>query len=356
MLELVDHRHDQDRWATSLGVSREAIDLHLASEIVDLHLETFLWKRLAGYDPLKRHGPGLLGARFYGQTDLPRLLEAHITGAIWSIATNPLRPRGQRPGVLRENRAHLERLLSSVPEHVALCRTARDFRAARAAGKHAAFVGVQGGNALDAEGALEAAELEGLIKVTLVHLTSSRLGTTSAPTRAWSTRGLTPLGHHFVEVLNHHRVFVDLAHIHRNAFFDAVKAHDPTQPLMVSHTGVSGVHRHWRNVDDEQLRAVAKTGGVVGIIFQSGFLGGPFLGGPLDQVVDHLAHVIDVAGEEAAALGTDWDGFIVTPRDMPTCLELPRLTQRMLDRGWSPERIQRVLGGNFLRALEALRP
>ena len=87
-----------------------------------------------------------------------------------------------------------------------------------------------------------------------------------------------------------------------------------------------------------------------------GFLGDPLFSGRAESVVDHLAHIIDVVGEDYAALGSDWDGAIVTPRDMATCLELPRLVDMMLARGWSGERIQKVLGGNFIRALAALRP
>ena len=69
----------------------------------------------------------------------------------------------------------------------------------------------------------------------------------------------------------------------------------------------------------------------------------------------HLAHIVDTVGEDYASLGSDWDGMIVTPRDMPTCMETPRLVQHMLDRGWSDTRIQKVLGGNFLRVVAALR-
>jgi membrane dipeptidase len=116
------------------------------------------------------------------------------------------------------------------------------------------------------------------------------------------------------------------------------------------------VHPHWRNLDDTQLRAIAATGGVVGIIYQSSFLGDPLLRGRAVSIVDHLQHVIDVIGEDHAALGSDWDGAIFTPRDMPTCLELPRLVALMLARGWSSDRIQKILGGNFLRALAAMRP
>jgi membrane dipeptidase len=212
---------------------------------------------------------------------------------------------------------------------------------------------VQGGNALDGDGALDAAAPD-LIRVTLVHLSTSSLGATSRPPHRGDGR-LTALGVEFVHRLDAHRVFVDLAHIHRNGFFDAVAAHDRSLPLMVSHTGVTGVTPHWRNIDDDQLRAVADTGGVVGVMYAASFLGDPWLGGSAESIVAHLAHIIDVVGDDHAALGSDWDGAIVTPRDLPTCLELPRLVQRMLDRSWSAARIHKLLGGNFLRALGALR-
>ena len=109
----------------------------------------------------------------------------------------------------------------------------------------------------------------------------------------------------------------------------------------------------WRNIDDEQLRAVAATGGTVGIMFQQSFLGS----GHVDArtVVDHIDHVIRVIGEDHVSLGTDYDGAISPPKDLPTLFELPRIVQVMLERGHSPERIGKVLGGNFLRTVEALR-
>jgi len=159
-----------------------------------------------------------------------------------------------------------------------------------------------------------------------------------------------------VERLNHARIFVDLAHVSKPGFWDAVQIHDATQPLIVTHTGVEGVTPHWRNLDDEQLRAVAATGGTVGIIFQVPFLRRP--GGPEDagMVMEHMEHVIRVVGEDHVSIGSDFDGAIIPPRDLASAETYPRLTQRMLDAGWSTSRIQKVLGGNALRAFDHLRP
>ena len=85
-----DHRQDPGSWAKE-RISRAAVDLYLASDVIDLHVDTFLWTRQYGYDLAKRHGRGLLGARYYGQVDIPRIREAQVGGAIWVITTNPAR-------------------------------------------------------------------------------------------------------------------------------------------------------------------------------------------------------------------------------------------------------------------------
>ena len=196
-----------------------------------------------------------------------------------------------------------------------------------------------------------------ILRITLVHLTSSDLGETNAPAGRYlhpSVHGLTDRGREYVRRLNDQKIFVDLAHIGRRAFFDAVSAHDKSQPLMVTHTGVAGVHDVWRNINDEQIKAVADTGGCVGIMFHTDFLG-PKGDVTASTVVDHIDHVIQVVGEDFVSIGTDYDGAIIPPHDLPTLFEMPRVAQAMLDRGYTPSRIDKVLGGNFLRVVEALR-
>jgi len=341
--------------AAALGVSREAVELYATSDVIDLHVDTFIWARVFGYDLTARHGHGLLGARFYGQADIPRLLEAGVTGAIWSITTNPLRTAPGRARAFEHNLERLLRTFEAAEGRVALVRSTAEYRAARAAGQHGAFVGVQGGNALDHDlTAWSRVKDHAVTRVTLVHLTSSSLGSTSSPLRL-RDEGLTARGRDLVAVLDGERILVDLAHISRKGFYDAVDAHDPTTPLIVTHTGVSGVRPHWRNLDDDQLRTIARTGGTVGVMYHTDFLERSAWRGHLAAVADHLEHIVRVVGEDHASLGSDWDGAIVTPRDMPTCLELPRLVQVLLDRRFSAERIRKILAGNFLRTMSALR-
>lgn len=345
---------DRNAWATQLGISREAIDLYATSDVIDLHVASFIWSHF-GYDLRKRHGRGAFGARFYGQVDLPRIREAGLTSSIWSLTTNPFQSARARRQAFGENLTRIKQLFTDKADDFALVRTCAEHDAARASGKHAAMLAIQGANALDVDDtALDCLADHAVVWVTLVHLSRSQVGQSSSPLR-WSDQGLGPRGPHAIKRLNELRVLVDLAHISPESFKQAVAIHDRSLPLICTHTGVCGAYRSWRNLDDWQIRAIADSGGTIGIIFHSPYLEGRYFGGRVEAVVDHMQHVIDLVGDDHVSLGSDWDGAIITPRDMPTCLELPRLVQRMLERDFGPERIRKILGGNFLRVLRQLR-
>ncbi len=116
------------------------------------------------------------------------------------------------------------------------------------------------------------------------------------------------------------------------------------------------VHPHFRNLDDRSARAVAERGGLIGIIYHSLYLGDGLFGGRLETLVRHIEHAWRVAGVDHVALGSDWDGLICPPRDMPTCLELPRLFAALHERGHPEAVLRKLFGENFLRVLGAVRP
>jgi membrane dipeptidase len=341
-------------WARELGIPTSAIELYRSADVIDLHVDSFIWQRTLGYDLTKRHRAPLWGA-LLGQVDFPRILAAEISGATWVITTNPLREAADRAATFTHNIDELCRTFARDDAHFAVVTNAREYDTARAAGKHAAFIGIQGGNALD----LSLSDVERLcdgrvLRITLVHLSSSRIGSTSSPMRM-RDGGLSAFGASMVSVMNERRVLVDLAHISAQGFWAACDAHAKDVPFVVTHTGVSGVHRHWRNLDDDQIRAVARAGGVVGIMYHAPFLGDRPWAGRVDTVARHLEHVYRIGGEDTPALGSDWDGAIITPRDMPTCLELPRLVAALMARGLPDRAIQKLLGQNFLRVVRAVR-
>lgn len=354
-LDVVDHSQDPQAWAESLGVSRDAVELLLDSDFIDLHLDLEVPVRVIGYDPLRRHRSPGRPPPLWGHTDLPRLIEAGFSGVVYDIATNPARPPANRQRTTLSNIARIRARVASHPEHLALVTTASEYDDARSAGRLALWISLQGGNALIHDpSVLDGPIGETLHRITLVHLTSSRLGGTSSP--AGLDRGLGARGKDMIARCNTARIFVDLAHAGKRTFWDALEVHGRDVSPIVSHTGVDGVRRHWRNLDDDQIRAIVDRGGVIGIMYQSNFLDRTLLYARRSRILDHLEHVITVGGEEAAAIGTDYDGAIVPPGDLPCVTHHPRLVQDMLDRGWPEDRIRRVLGGNYLRVVREMRP
>ena len=343
-------------WAKNLGISEHAVNLYLDSDVIDLHVDSFIWTRCFGYRLDRRHGPGLLRARYFSQVDVPRIREARISGATWVITTNPWRPRRSRARVLVQNANRLTAILESQPESVRIIRTFDDYAAAKRAGLHAAFLGVQGANALQDSSSWDSVVDQRFLRMTLMHLTNSDLGQTSTPLRLGKDRGLTPKGRELVQFLNSKRILVDLAHASQRTFHDVLGCHDRNIPPIVTHTGMSAVYSHWRNISDEQLRAVADRGGIIGIFFHSPFLAPGISRCRVQVVARHIAHAVNAVGASHVALGSDWDGNIVTPRDMPTCLELPRLVQALLAEGLTDVQIRSVLGGSFLGLLRSFRP
>ena len=343
-------------WAGRLGISEHALDLYLAADVIDLHIDSFIWTRMCGYRLDRRHSEGLLRARYCRQVDIPRLREARITGAAWIITTNPWRTRLGRARALRRNLARLTQILSSQTSDIRIVRSLAEYRDAKTQGLHAAWLAIQGGNALDHPSSWDLLESYPILLVTLVHLTNSALGFTSSPLRLRPDSGLTNRGRALIELLNQRKVLVDLAHASQRTFDDALQVHDKSIPAIVSHTGLAAVHPHWRNLSDRQLRSIADTGGVAGVFFFGPYLGGGVLGGSVACVARHIAHAVRVVGAEHVSLGSDWDGMIVTPRDMRTCVELPRLVQALLNAGLTDDQIQMVLGGSFLRLFGMVNP
>jgi membrane dipeptidase len=220
------------------------------------------------------------------------------------------------------------------------------------------MLSIQGGNALEGapNGPRDIPDRM-VTRVTLVHLTNSVYGATSSPDHYLrKNKGLSQKGFELVEQLNAERIFVDLAHVHPKGFWDALSVHKTGLPPIATHTGVDGGRRHWRNLDDKQIKAIADRGGVVGLIFAANFLKGRGMPNTAEMVVRHLEHVINIAGESTAAIGSDLDGAISPPPDLSSGFAYAALVDAMLNRGWSEKRIRGIMAENFLNSWALLRP
>jgi membrane dipeptidase len=316
---------------------------------VDLHADTPLLFP-AGYRLASRHRPFLRRHSWFGHVDLPRMAEGGLCAQFFGLVTFPILTRGLAARCHRRIDA-LAREVAANAGAIRPCVSADDVRAARAAGRRAALLGIEGAHSL--EGRLERLfefAARGVRYLGLLHFSRNEAG---FPAFGWGrddTRGLTRFGHALVEACGEAGVIVDLAHVNRRGFFDALER--SRGPAIVSHTGLAGVNPHWRNIDDEQVRAVARAGGVIGIIFARGFLGGT----SLDALIRHVKHVIDVGGEDAAALGSDFDGMVIPPEGIADVSELPQLAAALLRAGVSEAAVLKLAGRNALRVLEAVPP
>jgi len=329
----------------------EARAFHGDATVTDLHADTAKLMDKVGYDLAARHDR-LMPARanYVGHVDLPRLADGGVAAQFFGFWTAPYPERGCRRSVDTQLDA-LDRAMRAHPDKITWALTPEDVAAAKAAGKLAALGGIEGGHALEGDvGAVEHFARRGVRYSGLLHFSANALGSPAKGRGADPDQGLTGFGRDVVREMNRCGVVVDLAHINRKGFFEALEL--STQPPMVTHTGVLGVHDHWRNIDDAQLRAVADRGGCVGIIFARRFLGGA----SIDAVVDHLLHIVDVAGEDVPALGSDFDGFVIPPVGLEDIAALPNLTVALSRRGVSDRVLRKILGDNPMRVLGAIEP
>jgi membrane dipeptidase len=132
-----------------------------------------------------------------------------------------------------------------------------------------------------------------------------------------------------------------------SGFWDVVEAH--TRPFIASHSNCKTLTPHRRNLSDDQIRAVAKAGGVQGITFVREFLGGTE---DINRVIEHVAHALDVVGDSLhLGLGSDFDGVENPVRGLEDVTSLPRLADQLSERGFDDSTVANILGRNYIRFL-----
>lgn len=377
------------------SLEERAHRLHRAAIIVDGHNDVPS-VMLARASDLASPAPS-------SHTDLARLHASGITGEFFSIYVEgdlAEKPTVRGGGALRRAVDLVDvtyRQVEKYPGDLLLATSAEDIRRAKAEGKVAVLMGVEGGHAIENSlGALRVLHRLGCRYMTLTHTNTNEWADSAGflgPTPV-KHKGLTPFGEEVVREMQRIGMLVDVSHVSDDTFWAVMKV--AKAPVIASHSSSRAVTDHRRNLTDDMLRALAKNGGVAMVNFWSLFLSNeygaamgkwfqkngkafaairakykgnpdgmrtaidalkkesePFPKVPIGVVVDHIDAMVKAAGVDHVGLGSDFDGVDSLPDGLGGVQDLPNLTLELVRRGYSDEDVLKILGGNFLRVFEA---
>ncbi len=344
--------------------SAAALALHTELWVADLHADQLLWAR----DPLAR------GSR--GHVDVPRLQDGNVALQVFSVVTKT--PRGinydsntgdtdnilllaiaQRWPIAtwRSLRARAQHQASRLHDAAKRSQGAltvvesqdglAEFLKRRSAQPKlvAGLLAIEGLHALDGNLAnVDTLYAAGFRMMGLTHFFDNELGGSA---HGVSHAGLTPFGRDVVTRMEQLGIIVDLAHTSPQMKVDVLAM--ATRPVVVSHGGVAATCPGPRNLTDDQLRAIAANGGLVGI----GYWDGAVCEMTVSSIVKAIRHAATVMGVQHVALGSDFDGATTEPWDTRA---LVLVTEGLLQSGFSPDDVRRIMGGNVLALLTMLLP
>ncbi len=366
-------------------ISNRAADIHARSYVFDGHND-LPWemrtktKRLFDEFDLAQSQPSL-------HTDIARLREGNVGAQFWSVYV-PVETiaAGNAFQTTKEQIEIVHKMIERYPDVFALALNADDVERIRSEGKIASLIGMEGGHSIEGSiGKLRQLYSMGARYMTLTH--SETLEWADSATDSPRSDGLSPFGEEIVREMNRLGMLVDISHVSPATMLDALRVSNA--PVIFSHSSARAIADHPRNVPDEVLRELPKNGGVVMINFFSGFvvpesakrlvelselrrelkskypadkeaqereikqwqIKNPYPAGKAEIIVDHIEHVIRVAGIDHVGLGSDYDGISKLPVGMEDVSKYPVITELMLRRGYEEEAIHKVLSGNALRVL-----
>ena len=370
--------------------ANDPLAIHRRAIVIDMHADTT--QRLVDekVDLAQRLSDGHL--------DSVRAQEGGLDAQFFSIWVEPELFGGGGERAIKRADVQIEAvraLAAKHPETWELATTAADVRRIASSGKIAALMGMEGGYAID-----EKIENVGRYYQMGVRYMSGAWSVStswagSSGDEAGKTRGLNDFGKQVIREMNRLGMMVDVSHLSDKAFWDIVNT--STRPVIATHSGCRAIANVPRNLTDEMIVALAKTGGVVNVIFypehiepgyaekkkkvdaeiatlvqrasdeEKGDAAHKKLARDrvrseeylkrlppvsVTRIVDHIDHIVKLVGIDHVGIGSDFDGVQVVPADLKSIADLPNLTAELLRRGYSESDIDKILGGNMLRVME----
>jgi membrane dipeptidase len=332
--------------------------------IIDLHGDPLLWRRDLvegvnyGHIDLQRLERGGMALQVFSSvTKTPRgqnyESNSGETDNITLLAMSQLQPVRTWTSLLERSLFHADKLERFERESEGRLRIVRSvaqinqLMAERAAGKRVvgAMLSVEGLQNLEGKlSNVDVLHAKGFRMFGLAHFFDNEV---AGSVHGEAKYGLTPLGRQVIARMETKGIIVDLAHASHQTIADVLAI--ATKPVLVSHGGVKAVCDNNRNLSDDEVRGIARTGGIIGIGFWDAAVCDPVPAG----IVKAMTHVRDLVGIDYVALGSDFDGAVAVPFDAG---EMAMLTQALMDAGWNDADIAKVMGGNALRVFAATLP
>ncbi len=320
-------------------------------------------------------------------TDIPRLRSGRVGGQFWSVWVPADLPEERALPMALEQLDIVDRFPDGYPDTFQRATTADDVDRAFAAGRIASLIGLEGGSMIASSlPVLRTFFARGVRYMTLTHWKTTRWA--DAATDEPRHGGLTRFGVEVVREMNRLGMLVDLSHVAPSTMAAALDAAEA--PVVFSHSGARAVADHVRNGPDDILRRVPANGGVVMAVFLSGFVSeevrrhvepgmqleeafkrdhpdatpeearelrrawlaaNPPPPATLEQVADHIDHLVGVAGLDHVGIGSDFDGGEYLPDGLEDVSRFPWLIAELLRRGYGEDAVREIAGGNILRAI-----
>ena len=314
-----------------------------------------------------------------GHTDIPRLREGGVGAVFFAayVAANYAKDRTAAHRALDMIDTIRHDIVAQHPGDFVFATSAAEIEAAHRQNKIAALIGLEGGHALeDDPRVLRDFYALGVRYVTLTHTNTNDWADSSGDINDRGVKhhdGLTPLGRQMIVAMNQMGMMVDISHVSDKTFWDVLEV--AKAPPIASHSSCRALSNVPRNMTDEMIVALAKMGGVIQINFDCEFLSQksadalkaaraargakgsnapPELPATLADVVEHIDHVVRIAGIGAVGIGSDFDGVPCTPTGLEDVSKFPNLTRALLEKGYTPDDIRRIYGGNTLRLMRAV--
>jgi membrane dipeptidase len=371
--------------------SNDPQEVHRRAIAVDMHADTTQRMVDENVDLMQRLPDG--------HFDSIRANEGGLDAQFFSIWVEPQLFGGGGPSAMKRadvQIAAVRRLVEQHPDKWEFADTAADIRRIAGAGKLAALAGLEGGYAIDEK--LE--NVERYFKLGVRYMSPAWSVSTSWAGSSGDVegkaRGLNDFGKQVVREMNKLGMMVDVSHVSDPTFWDIVNT--SSKPVIATHSGCRAITNVPRNLTDDMIRALAKTGGVVNVIFYPEHIEpgwsekkkkvdaeiAPMVqraseaaeGGvaqkkiardevrrleyakrlppvSVSRLVDHIDHVVKLVGIDHVGIGSDFDGVQSTLSDLADVSQLPSLTKELLHRGYTATDVEKILGGNMLRVMEA---